>query len=280
MNIVPRDSTPQPLETIASELRDAYAAELGRAPDATTAELLTAQILIETANGESIKNHSPGNISASARWPGDAWRPPWFEAPTDATSPRNRQLHADMLANKAPSAFRSFPTFAAGMRDYVGTLQRQFPTILVARTPLELAQAIFNSGYTRDHQPEEVAPTLAQLVERVRKAGVFDDLAQESPTRPDSPKAGAAPGSSSSASAPRLYRFELPPVLERGSSGPLVVLWQRIVGAGDDGLFGDKTRDATRAWQAQRGLPVTGRVALSCWIVATTGGRTPHGWNA
>lgn len=277
MNIVPRVATPKSLEVIAAELRDAYAAEIGRQPDATTAELLTAQILIETANGASIKNNSPGNIAASATWPGDAWRPPWFDEPTEATKPRDRALHAEMLAGKAPSAFRSFDTFERGMRDYVGTLQRQFPSILAARTPLELARAIYDSGYTRDHKPEEIAPTLAQLVADVRRSGVFDDLSHV--TKPDHPKV-EAPASSSSRPAPRSYHFEPPPVLEPGASGPLVVLWQRIVGASDDGLFGDKTTDATRAWQARHSLPVTGRVALSCWIVATTGGSTPSRWGA
>ena len=101
MNIVPRVSTPQSLESIAETLRDAFAVEAGRPLDATTAELLTAQILIETREGPSIKNNSPGNISASRKWGGDAWRPPWF-ALTETSSARDRELHEAMLANKAP----------------------------------------------------------------------------------------------------------------------------------------------------------------------------------
>lgn len=217
MNIVPRVSTPQTLESIASALRAAYAAEFGKVIDRTTAELLTAQILIETANGQGVKNNSPGNITASSKWAGDAWRPPWFEPPTETTSARNRDLHAKMKAGNAPSAFRAFATWDEGMRDYVRTLARQFPTIVAARSPRQLAEAIFNSGYTRDHTPDESTPTLAALVERVRKSGVFDDLTTPAPapvspvdtpipeptTHPDSPRPKAVQARTSQVSAPQ-----------------------------------------------------------------------------
>lgn len=278
MNIVPRVSTPQSLESIAETLRDAFAVEAGRPLDATTAELLTAQILIETREGQSIKNNSPGNISASSKWGGDAWRPPWF-ALTETSSARDRELHEAMLANKAPSAFRSFPTFDAGMRDYVRTLLRQFPSIVQARTPGELARAIFDSGYTRDHKPEAIEPTLAGLVGKVRSSGVYDDLAP-SPVPPVSvsPKA-AAPALDSSSPRPALsYSYAAPPELQRGVSSPLVAVWQGFVGAKPDGLFGPATEERTRAWQARNGLPVTGRVGESDWARGVFGS-TPPAWS-
>lgn len=276
MNIVPRVSTPATLEGIALALRDAFAAEFGRPLDSTTAELLTAQILIETSSGQSIKNHSPGNISASSKWSGDAWRPPWFEEPAGGwKTERDASLHAAMLAKKAPSAFRAFASLDDGMRDYVRTLSKQFPTIIAARTPGELARAIHDSGYTRDHKPEAIEPTLAQLVTKIRVSGVYDDLAAA--TRPDLPKGLTPPAGSSSAPSPR-FSFINPPVLGMGDCGPLVVLWQRIVGASDDGLFGRLTEDATRHWQSRQGLPVSGRVTVPCWVVATAGKVVPAAW--
>lgn len=214
MNIVPRVSTPQTLESIASALRAAYAAEFGKVIDKATAELLTAQILVETANGQQVKNNCPGNITASSKWTGDAWRPPWFDPPTETTTARNRALHEQMKAGKAPSAFRSFDTWEAGMRDHVRTLARQFPTIVAARTPRQLAEAIFNSGYTRDHTPDETTPTLTGLVDRVRKSGVFDDLSPQPPpvqpappaepvTSPQVPHPKVESAPTSSVSAPR-----------------------------------------------------------------------------
>lgn len=278
MNIVPRVSTPKSLEEIAAELREAFAAETGRPLDATTGALLTAQILAETANGASVKNNSPANISASKSWPGDAWRPPWFEVNAES-GPRMLLLHEQMLRGQAPSAFRAFASWSQGMRDYVGTLQRQFPTILAARTPRELAHAIFDSGYTRDHTPEATEPTFTALVDRVRKSGVFDDLAPEPTTRPDLPKVGAA-ARSPSGSLPALssYRYVTPPDLTRGDSGPLVVFWQRVVGVVDDGLFGQKTEDATRAWQAKHGLPVTGVVSVTAWTIGAVGQKVWVSW--
>lgn len=190
MNIVPRVSTPQTLESIASALRAAYAAEFGKVIDTTTAELLMAQVMIETGNGQAVKNNNPGNITASSKWAGDAWRPPWFDEPTESTTARNRALHAQMKQGKAPSAFRSFATWEEGMRDHVRTLARQFPTIIAARTPRQLAEAIFNSGYTKDATPDESERTLNSLVERVRRSGVLDDLAQpvEKPQAPPQPQ--------------------------------------------------------------------------------------------
>lgn len=213
MNIVPRVSTPQTLESIARALRSAFAAEFGRVIDATTAELLTAQILVETANGQAVKNNCPGNITASSKWTGDAWRPPWFDPPTEATSARNRQLHADMKAGKAPSAFRSFSSWDAGMLDHVRTLRKQFPSIVAARTPRQLAEAIYNSGYTRDHTPDETTPTLTGLVAKVRASKVFEDLlipplpepvrdTPEPTTQPESPHPKAVQARTSSVSAP------------------------------------------------------------------------------
>lgn len=265
MNIVPRVSTPQSLAAIADALVNAYVVQFGREPDQTTAELLTAQIMVETASGQAIKNHSPGNISASARWTGDAWRPPWFDEPTETTSARDRALHAAMLEGKAPSAFRAFRTLEDGMADYVHTLARQFPIILAARTPSELAQAIFDSGYTRDHTPSETSPTLHALVGRVREAGLFDALPKAQLPAP------ASPGSSSPA-APRGYSFVPVPAIARGSSGPLVVLWQRAiapVSLAHDGLFGPLTEQATKNWQSARMLGATGRVGSVEWALAT-----------
>lgn len=262
MNIVPRVATPHGAPALGAALLTAYTREFGRGPDRTTAELLLAQILIETARGAAIKNNSPGNISANSKWGGDAWRPPWFDEPTESTSERNRKLHAEMKAGRAPSAFRAFATLDLGMADYVRTLSRQFPTILAARTPEELAQAIFDSGYTRDHKPAEVAPTLAALVGNIREIGIFDDLT----VRDAAPKAPALEAAAAASGLPS-WSLVPCPLLQLGSAGPLVVLWQVRVNATlkPDGLFGAQTEQATRAWQARLGLPATGQVDAASW---------------
>ena len=176
MNVVPRVNTPKTLAEIARALEASHQRIFGLPLSRGGAELLTAQILIETANGKSIQNNSPGNVSASAKYSGDAWRPTWFEEPTEETSARDRALHAKMLAGGAPSAFRAFASFDLGVDDYLRILKRNFPAILLAKNPRQLAEAIFNSNYTRDVTPNQSEPGLRRLVEDVRRAGVFSHL--------------------------------------------------------------------------------------------------------
>ena len=48
-----------------------------------------------------------------------------------------------------------------------------------------------------------------------------------------------------------------------------VALWQTIVGATPDGLFGPNTQAATKAWQAAHGLAADGIVGPKTWAAAT-----------
>jgi peptidoglycan hydrolase-like protein with peptidoglycan-binding domain len=56
--------------------------------------------------------------------------------------------------------------------------------------------------------------------------------------------------------------------MQQGSTGPDVVLWQRIVGTSADGVFGPNTAASTRTWQAQHGLPADGVVGPASWAAA------------
>ncbi len=56
--------------------------------------------------------------------------------------------------------------------------------------------------------------------------------------------------------------------IQQGSTGPDVVLWQKIVGTTPDGVFGPKTDVATRAWQAAHGLTADGIVGPLTWAAA------------
>lgn len=59
------------------------------------------------------------------------------------------------------------------------------------------------------------------------------------------------------------------PTLGIGSRGPLVKAWQVVVNAKPDGAFGTReTGPKTRAWQAARGLLVTGEVDAGHWRLA------------
>lgn len=56
--------------------------------------------------------------------------------------------------------------------------------------------------------------------------------------------------------------------LSAGSTGDDVRLWQQIIGAGADGIFGPKTVAATKAWQAAHGLEADGVVGPATWAAA------------
>lgn len=61
---------------------------------------------------------------------------------------------------------------------------------------------------------------------------------------------------------------EVRPTLRRGSRGAAVVEWQRIVGVGDDGIFGKNTENATKQWETAHGFTPDGVVTASEWSAA------------
>ena len=61
-------------------------------------------------------------------------------------------------------------------------------------------------------------------------------------------------------------------MIRRGSTGPDVVAWQRMLGITADGIFGAQTEAATRTWQAARGLVANGEVDASAFMAAGLGG--------
>lgn len=57
-------------------------------------------------------------------------------------------------------------------------------------------------------------------------------------------------------------------ILRRGSTGQDVMMWQRVVGTDQDGVFGQDTEHRTKIWQAQRGLYHDGVVGPKTWAMA------------
>ena len=55
------------------------------------------------------------------------------------------------------------------------------------------------------------------------------------------------------------------PVIENGSTGKAVGIWQIIVDAEVDGIFGDETETKTRAFQKKKKLEVDGIVGEKTW---------------
>jgi peptidoglycan hydrolase-like protein with peptidoglycan-binding domain len=54
-------------------------------------------------------------------------------------------------------------------------------------------------------------------------------------------------------------------MLQKGSKGSAVKVWQLIAGAAVDGDFGNNTRNATLAFQQKAGLAADGIVGRDTW---------------
>lgn len=153
MVIVPTVSTP----ISAEHARDAL---LAASPglDRESAALLLALIWIETGRGHLL-NHNAGNITASASWPGAAWRPPWFSP--EQTDPRMAALHEKMIAGQAPSAFRAYNSASEGFADFVRVLKSQFKSVLEAAAsgdPADFVKALHDSRYSTDYNASHIGP--------------------------------------------------------------------------------------------------------------------------
>jgi peptidoglycan hydrolase-like protein with peptidoglycan-binding domain len=61
-------------------------------------------------------------------------------------------------------------------------------------------------------------------------------------------------------------------MIRKGSSGPDVALWQTIIGATADGIFGPKTDTLTRSWQSTHGVAADGIVGPKTWAAALGAG--------
>lgn len=153
----------------AQQARDALLAALPGL-DRETAALLLALVWVETGAG-GLMNFNAGNISASERFDGTAWRPPWFSlADVEALpdSPKKnvlRETHFRMLGGQAPSAFRAYRSAAEGFGDFARQLASSFRSVLDAGasgSPAAFVQALHDSGYSRDYNSSHI-PTFTKL---------------------------------------------------------------------------------------------------------------------
>lgn len=79
------------------------------------------------------------------------------------------------------------------------------------------------------------------------------------------PTRGALHGLGAIAPAPRDAPHAM---IQQGSSGPDVALWQTIIGATPDGIFGSGTAAKTKAWQSAHGRGPDGIVGPLTWATA------------
>jgi hypothetical protein len=168
MNVVPRVTTPLAAADAASVVVRAYRELFGQDPTKRALVSMLSLVWIETARGTSVKNNNLGNISAGESFPGDAWRPPWFDFDGGtAITDQNIKLHERMLRGEAPKAFRAYATREAGALDFVRQLRGSFPEVLAAAElgdPDAFREALAVK-YSHDYNDRRATATLASFFE-------------------------------------------------------------------------------------------------------------------
>jgi hypothetical protein len=158
MQIVPAVTTP-----ITAEQARVLLVAAMPGIDRETGTLLHALVWLETARGQ-LQNGNAGNITASDKWGGGAWRPPWYTV--DASSPQHMiDLHAAMLKGKAPSAFRAYGSTLEGFQDFARVLRAQFASVVAAAGTGDagaFVHALHDSGYS-DGYTQAVVPHMTSL---------------------------------------------------------------------------------------------------------------------
>jgi|GEM_PF-4280711 len=180
---------------MATALVEAYARKFGQQPDRETAELLLALLLLEHDHGRAVIEHNWGNVSVTAGPDVDYWRPPWFDLEAVNAMPDNvpgggfgaevtndkkaryLRLHADMLAGKAPSAFRAFPDDVSGLASFLKTVKPSMYDAAATGDPAQFAAAYWSSGYCPDQACKDSAPSFRALQKEIQTAGYFSALA-------------------------------------------------------------------------------------------------------
>jgi hypothetical protein len=195
MTQVARTLTPLTRDETAARFVPAYRAVFGEEPDRNRAELLLALAWLENANGQSFIQFNWGNLSVK---PSDAdayWRPPWFDLaevealPEGAKKARLLDVHARMVAGKAPEAFRAFGSHEEGLAAWLRLLKAR-PAILDAASSgdsTRFAHAIFSTRYCPDVECRDAGPSYGKLRDQIRAAGYFAGLKKKIRARAAAP---------------------------------------------------------------------------------------------
>lgn len=162
---VPRKSTSLSKNEAYMALSDALEME-GIVPEPSILGLLLAQIWIENGAGKSFVNYNWGNLTATEKYGGTVWRPPWYTVNSNSSS-RDKNLHSLMNKGQAPRAFLAFNSHEDGAREYVQWLKKdRFRPILdaaAAGNPALFAAQIVDTGYCPDCNKPSFANSIASI---------------------------------------------------------------------------------------------------------------------
>lgn len=183
MNVVPRVRTPISAGDAARSVVASYHELFGNDPTKPALVAVLSLVWLETGRGESVQNNNLGNLSAGDSFPGDAWRPPWFDFDGGtAVTEQNIRLHEKMLRGEAPKAFRAYATREAGALDFVRQLRGAFPEVLAAAelSDPEAFRVALSQKYSHAYDDPKFTTSFRQLFAE------FDRQIVD-PDRPDQP---------------------------------------------------------------------------------------------
>lgn len=191
------------------------------------AHKLLAQAMFETDNFKSCYNHNWGNVKCDPAW----GRPFQMMRCNEIIAGSTEWFDPPHIQ----SCFAAFDTPEAGAHDWM--------KLIITHPRYERAAgSLFNDSLL-----------VADFVHRLKVCRYFT-ASEGIYAREVTKKMAVAE-----------LAFNGRRILEMGMFGDDVAEWQAIVGANQDGKFGDNTRTATKVWQTAHGLTVDGEVGPKTW---------------
>lgn len=232
-------------------VRQAMRSKFGREPNLTECQCVQAIGWLETQYGAGW--HGAGSGSHN-----------WGAVQTRESDPAKAFLYTDTHPNPDGTSTRYQVHFARYADDLAGCLG-MLAYCMRTRDEQDTAHAGLIYGYSAEmyeaHYYEGFGATKAIRIANHHKAvaNAIKLMARELvEPLPDL----SIPG------IPDEHYLGMPATIKRFSTGDAVRMWQRVIGAVADGMFGPATETRTRAWQAAHGLAPDGIVGPHTWDVA------------
>jgi peptidoglycan hydrolase-like protein with peptidoglycan-binding domain len=249
MRLIPNQLTNMTALDVLRAFRSAFESSIGRTPSNSTLAILVAQSCLECGRWHSMHCYNFGNIRPPKDWSADYCQ---FRC--------NEKINGQWVWFDPPasgSSFVAFETPEAGAAFYMNMMSQHWPeawTAALNGNVIAFVHGLKQRGYfTADEAPYR-AGVSALCAE-------FFDYMNRGLVNPAAPPDAPAPVEPSPALIDIVASaVRIAPALLLGAVGESVKAWQKVVDTPQDGVFGPLTESATRAWQLQNGLPVTGAV--------------------
>lgn len=257
MKLIPNNLTKMTPVDVLKAFQAAITKIVGTAPSNSMLAILVAQSALECARWVSMHCFNFGNIRPATGWTGDYTQ---FRC--------NEKIKGVWVWYDPPSAgsnFVAFETATDGAEFYIRKLIEKWPEAWAAALHGDTAgfvHGLKQRGYfTADETPYRIAvqKMCTEFFNYLQRGLVTEpgDVVID----PHEPDMSVINGSVASA-------IVIAPALLIGARGPAVNAWQTAIGVQPTGIFDDALVTATKAWQLQHGLPVTGAVCEPDLVVA------------